>query len=475
MPPSDLNGQLERTLAPRGQQHLLRWWDELTDEQQADLHSQVQLVPWELVDAVLPTHVLGRPPVVVPAHLDPAPIHSKSDLLADPGHSGRIVSQGKELLAGGKVAALTVAGGQGTRLGFEGPKGMFPVTPVRRQTLFGLFAEMVRAARTRYAVPIAWYVMTSEANHGPTVAYFEQQRFFGLRREEVVFFTQGMLPAFDFQGRVLMADKHRIALAPDGHGGTLRALAASGALTDLRRRGVEVLSYFQIDNPLAQPFDPMFIGLHAETGSEASTKVTPKVADDEKVGVACLADGRLRVIEYTEFPPNLTGSRFPDGRRRFDAGNLAIHLFDVAFVERLVGTTFQLPLRRAEKIVPYIGEDGSPCKPRTPNAVKLEMFIFDVLPLARNPLVLEVERADEFAPVKNANGADSLETSQRAQVERCARWLEKAEVPVPRRPTGECDLVVEMTPQFALDAEDVICNRHRIPPLRPGSSICLDA
>ncbi|MEK7325363.1 MAG: UDPGP type 1 family protein, partial [Chloroflexota bacterium] len=356
------------------------------------------------------------------------------------------VRLGRQRLASSKVAALTVAGGQGTRLGFAGPKGAVPVTPVGGKTLFQLFAETVLAAGRRYNVSNPWYVMTSPANHHETVDYFIEHNFFGLPRPDVFLFSQGMLPAFDFRGRLLLEEKHRLALSPDGHGGVLKALLLSGALDDMHARGVEVISYFQVDNPLVKPFDPLFIGLHVLTQSEMSTKVARKADDLERVGNLCLRDGRLTVIEYSEFPQTHAREQNADGRRRFDAANLAIHLLDVGFVQRITSRTFDLPYRRAEKVVPYRDENGLLISPTTPNAIKLETFIFDVLPWAKNPLVLEVDRAEEFSPVKNLTGVDSLESAKRDQVRRACRWLEVAGVSIPRGLDGEPNVTVAISP-----------------------------
>ncbi len=349
-----------------------------------------------------------------------------------------------------------------------------PVTPVGGKTLFQLFAETVLAAGRRYGALIPWYVMTSPANHDETFGFLARHDFFGLPRGDVFVFPQGMLPVFDFAGRLLLEDKHRLALAPDGHGGALKALLRSGALADMQARGVEIISHFQVDNPLVKPFDPLFIGLHVLTQSEMSTKVARKADDLERVGNVCLRDGRLTVIEYSEFPETHARARNAEGGRRFDAGNLAIHLLDVGFVQRITSRSFELPYRRAEKVVPFINDNGSLVSPITTNAVKLETFIFDVLPLATNPLVLEVDRAEEFSPAKNLTGVDSLESAKRDQVRRACRWLEAAGVKVPRDPDGEPDVTVEISPLFALQAEDVVAKPDRLPPLEPGAAIYIE-
>jgi UDP-N-acetylglucosamine/UDP-N-acetylgalactosamine diphosphorylase len=452
----------------------LRWWPELSDAQREGLLGQIESIPWDALDPVISTLVRERPKPVRLTGLQPAPVFPRQPPPEQRLMYEDAVRRGREMLSAGKVAAFTVAGGQGTRLGFDGPKGMLPVTPVGNRTLFDLYAAMVLAARRKYGADIAWYIMTSLANHEATLAYFRSHGFFGLPSQDVMFFTQGMLPAFDFQGRALLADKDSPALSPDGHGGSLKALVHSGAVDDMKRRGISTISYFQVDNPLVKPFDPLFIGLHGRTGSEMSTKVAPKADDLERVGNVCLHQGKVTVVEYFEFPEEYARARDSQGRRLFDAGNLAIHVIEVGFVERIAGQTFQLPFRRAEKIVPYVDEAGRIRRPDKPNAVKLETFIFDVLPLARNPLMLEVERAEEFSPVKNASGVDSVETAHRDQVARACRWLESAGVAVPRQPDGRPDVTVCISPLLALDADDLVGRAGRIPTLKPGETRYLE-
>ena len=473
----DLKTRLDRcrdVLRPRGQDHVLKHWDALNATQRAELLADVESIPWDAVDPLIRSHVLSKPEHALSTDLAPPEVYPHT-----PGPDRRKLyaeasEQGRSMLRDGKVAAFTVAGGQGTRLGIDGPKGAVAVTPVGDQTLFGLFAETVKAARKKYDAAIPWYIMTSPANHGQTVRFFEDHDYFGLPRDDVSMFSQGMLPAFDRSGKLLLDQPHRLALAPDGHGGSLKALVASGALQDMQSRGVQTISYFQIDNPLVRPFDPLFIGLHARTSSEMSTKVTPKADDLERVGNVCIRDGKLGVVEYSDFPDDLARAKNDDGTRKFDAGNLAIHLLDVAFVDRVIAQSFDLPYRRADKKVAFVDDHGTRVDPDEPNAVKLETFVFDALPLARNGLVLQVDRTEEFSPVKNATGVDSLETSQRDQVRRAVRWLEAAGARIPRKADGEPDCAVVIAPSFALDAEDVVAQRNRLPRVERGQSILLE-
>ena len=471
---ADRREAARQMLASVGQEHLLRWMDELDPHRQRHLLDEIESVPWDTLASLIQTRVLTKPAVAMPQSLEPAEVYPhepQGELCAVYAKARRL---GRSLIAEGKVAAFTVAGGQGTRLGVDGPKGAVEVTPVGNRSLFAIFAETVRAVRARYNVPVPWYIMTSPANHEQTIEYLKAHTFFGLPESDVSLFPQAMLPAFDLAGKALLAEKHRLALAPDGHGGSLKALVARGALRDMRSRGVEIVSYFQVDNPLVKPFDPLFVGLHRMTNSEMSTKVSPKADDLERVGNVCKGDGKTLVIEYSDFPETCARARNEDGARKFDAGNLAIHMFEVAFIERIVGDAFTLPYRRAEKAVAFVDDSGSPQQPDAPNAVKLETFVFDALPMAVSPLVLEVDRAEEFSPVKNATGVDSLESSRRDQNRRACRWLSAAGVNVPRGSDGEPEATVTIAPSFAVDAEDVVARKDDIGRLRPGDKVVLE-
>ncbi len=461
-------------LERRNQQHALRWWGELDSEGQSRLLDQVESIPWETVEPLIASHVLDRPRVAVPSHPAPAPVYPRTPRPEQKELYEEARLLGERLLAAGKVAAFTVAGGQGTRLGYDGPKGAVAVTPVGDKSLFSIFAETILAVRDRTGATIPWYVMTSPGNRTQTEDYLRQHAFFGLPAADVSLVDQAMLPAFDHEGRLILEAKDRIAMAPDGHGGSLKALATGGALADMRARGVEIISYFQVDNPLVKPLDPLFIGLHAKAGSEMSAKVAPKADDHEKVGNVCSVDGKVLVIEYTDFPEELARAKDADGHRRFDAGNLAIHLLNVAFVERIVGRSLSLPFRRADKVVTFINDAGDPVTPAAPNAIKFETFVFDALPLAKSALVLEVDRAEEFSPVKNATGVDSLESSQRDQNLRACRWLAAAGATIPRRADGEPDVTIAIAPSFAVDAAGVRARCGDLPNLQPGATVYIE-
>lgn len=435
-----------------GQGHLFQWWHELGSAGKERLLRQVADIDFDLVQELVRALVLGckREPLLP---LDPAPVISLPADETGRRDRWRARQEGEALLRAGKVAPLVAAGGQGTRLGFDGPKGAFPIGPVSNACLFRILAERILAARRRYGAAVPWYVLTSPANDRQTRRFFQEQGWFGLPKEDVVFFRQGTLPSVDPAGKILMEDKAEVAMSPDGHGGTFPALWKSGVLDDMERRGIEEISYFQVDNVLVPPLDPVFAGCHRLGDADMSSKVVRKAYPEEKMGVFCLREGKLVVVEYSELPPEHMHATGPDGTLRYWAGNIAVHMIRVDFVRRLQAENLRLPFHRAEKKIPCIGNDGNPVFPDKPNGVKFETFIFDALPLARRSVTLEVSRKEEFSPVKNARGVDSPESAQRDLMELHASWLEDTGISVPRKPDGSLAFRIEISPLFALDRE----------------------
>jgi UDP-N-acetylglucosamine/UDP-N-acetylgalactosamine diphosphorylase len=354
-------------------------------------------------------------------------------------------------LKAGKVAALLVAGGQGTRLGFDHPKGLYQVGPVSGASLFQILLEKVLATGRRYGVAVPLYLMTSPATHAETLEFLAANDRFGLPESDVHVFCQGTMPAVDAEsGRLLLDSPGSLALSPDGHGGMLAALGRSGGLSDLAARGIEQLFYFQVDNPLAPVCDPDFLGYHLLAGSELSTLVVAKQFPTERVGNVANVDGRLRIIEYSDLPEAAANRRRADGSLELWAGNTAIHVFDVALLKRLSSQADALPFHLAHKAVPHLDEQGRRVEPAKPNAIKFERFIFDLLPAARNGIVVEADPSQSFAPLKNAPGSerDSPETVHRQMVALHRSWLEAAGLRVAD------GIDVEISPLFALDAEE---------------------
>jgi UDP-N-acetylglucosamine/UDP-N-acetylgalactosamine diphosphorylase len=473
-----------------GQAQVLHFWEQLDDARRARLLDQIDSVDWPEIARLVESHVRQTPRFELPHGLRPAPWYPHSP-------SGELVARyaaaremGIELIRQNKVAAFTVAGGQGTRLGWDAPKGTFPATSVRGLSLFGCLAEYLRKTQEKYRAVVPWYIMTSPANDAPTRAFFNEHRHFGLSPANVMFFPQAMMPALGLHGenlgKVLLEAPESMALSPNGHGGSLKALYSSGAIADMKKRGIEQVCYTQVDNPLVRVVDPLFIGLHAGDGCAMSSKMLPKREPLEKLGNFCLVDGRVMVIEYSDLPEELAYQTLPDGQLRFRAGSIAIHLLRVDFVETLNrGGNFSLPFHRAEKKVPCVDlKTGQVVRPHKSNAVKLETFVFDALPLGDKSIIYETDRIDEFAPIKNADappgaGAldqpaalDSPRSSKDLQVQRAARWLEAQGVKVPRRADGTVAAVIEISQLTAIEPDDL--HGVRLPAeVKPDSQLLL--
>jgi UDP-N-acetylglucosamine/UDP-N-acetylgalactosamine diphosphorylase len=447
---------VRRRVADAGQEHVFRFWNELPEEGRWRLLAQLAEVDFDELADLVEEHVTHPRPHALPADLEPAPYIPLPSTPDAHACRTRMVERGEDLLRAGKVAAFVVAGGQGTRLGYDGPKGAFPLGPVSQRPLFQIFAESLHAARRAYGSRIPWYIMTSRANDMATRDFFEAWNYFDLPRSDVRFFTQGMMPAVDFTGRLVMAARDQLAWSPDGHGGSIRALARSGMLADMAGRGIDLVSYFQVDNPLVPPVDAALLGYHADADSDMSSKMARKRDPKEKIGVFCTSGGRLHVIEYSDLPDDLAQARDDAGRLRYEAGSIAIHVLSRRFIERLSGgRRFALPFHRAHKKIPCVDERGRPVDPAEPNGVKFEMFVFDALPMAERPVVLEIDRAREFSPVKNAQGQDSPATARRDMVRLAAGMLEEAGVRVLRGPGGEPTVQVEISPVAARNVEEL--------------------
>jgi UDP-N-acetylglucosamine/UDP-N-acetylgalactosamine diphosphorylase len=466
--------KLKTVLKKYGQSHILAFWDRLGPARQDRLLAQINQLDFAQLNRWREEFVLNASPFKLPDKLAPAPFYAHQP--SDAGQRGKYDQArqlGDKLISQGKVAACVVAGGQGTRLGFDGPKGNFPISPVKNKTLFQIFAESISAACKKYHTSCPWYIMTSPLNYQQTLDIFSANNYYGLNKNDVFVFQQGTLPNFSLDGKILLSDIDTIATSPDGHGGSLRALYNSGALADMQKRGIEFASYWQVDNSLINIFDPLFIGLHALDGAEMSSKGLSKTGPFEKLGNFCLAGGKVTVIEYSDLHDELAEKRNPDGSLAFELGSIAIHIISVDFIERLNKHGFVLPLHKAVKKIPYIDERGQRIEPKEPNGVKLESFVFDALPLAKKSIILQTIRSEEFAPAKNATGVDSTQSARQMTVDRSAAWLESAGVKVPRKADGLPDCVIEISPGFALTREDVAEKRDKIPIIKPGDKIYL--
>jgi UDP-N-acetylglucosamine/UDP-N-acetylgalactosamine diphosphorylase len=440
--------ELLHRLARHGQQHVLVGWDDLPTADRVALVGQLAGIDLGELDALYRRK--DEPHTVLPARdrIAPVPIQPAAASAED-------VARGEAALRGGEVAALVVAGGQGSRLGSDRPKGVFPVGPVSGASLFRVHAEKVLALSRRYGAAVPFLVMTSPATHAETVAYFRAEAFFGLAERDVYFFQQGTMPAVDLaSGKLLLERPGKLFQSPNGHGGTLTAAAETGLLADLTKRGVKHVFYFQVDNPLVKVCDPGFVGRHVAAAAEASSKVVVKEQPGEKVGILAAIDGRCGIIEYSDLPDAMAAERDAGGALTFRAGSPAIHLFTVPFLERVTARGTGLAYHLARKKVPfYDAATGRTVEPADANAIKFELFVFDALPMAERWLAVETPRAEEFAPLKNGTGPDSPQTVRAAISALHAGWLEAAGVPTHGHP-------VEVSPLVALDAAEL---RSKLP------------
>ncbi len=449
-----LNEQTLELLRKHEQEHLVQFWDELNDEQQRHLQHQIDdidfTLQWKLIEQRNAKEGTGT-------DLDRAK-HAKSpeQLVRLPQNEAERAERknaklaGLELIKAGKVGAILVAGGQGSRLGFDYPKGMYPIGPVSQRTLFQILSEQLLARSQQAGVEIPYFVMTSEATHLSTTIFFRDNGYFGLGEHNVFFFQQASLPAIDdSSSAILLSEKGSISTSPDGHGGTLRALQKHGMLDVMNERGIEHLFYHQVDNPTAIVCDPVLLGLHEKYESDLTTKVVAKATPEEKMGVLVTIDGKTEIIEYSDLSSEDAYRKDTEGNDVFWAGNTAIHVFRRAFIETLLFEEFSLPFHVAHKKIVHIDSEGTLVEPKSPNGNKFEQFIFDALPHTNVALVVEGDRDREFNPVKNSDGNDSPATSRAAMLRIASEWIQSAGGNV------EEGVKVEISPLYALDAADL--------------------
>jgi len=408
------DGLYER-LSKVGQEHLLKFWDELTLDQQEQLVRDIEELNLNELK-----HYFDR----ATASLSDNGI--KLDDCLQPIPETKVVSikrtaeerlnayrdEGLRQISQGHVAVLLMAGGQGTRLGFAHPKGMYDVELPSRKTLFRIQAERIQKleelaydATGRHGT-ITWYIMTSEHTIQPTYEYFMANKYFGLKKENVILFEQGSLPCFEYDGKIILDEKYRLARAPDGNGGIYRAMKQQGILDDIAKRGILYLHAHSVDNILIKVADPVFIGYCVQENADCAAKVVEKSHPNEPVGVVAIVDGKYQVVEYSEISAKTAEMRNSDGRLTFNAGNICNHFFTSAFLHK-IGTTYEkeLKLHVAKKKITFIDNSGKRTTPENPNGIKIEKFVFDVFEFAQKFVAMEVPRDEEFSALKNADVA----------------------------------------------------------------------
>lgn len=442
---------LRETLAAHGQDHVLRYWDDLDGPRREHLVAQLADINLDQMDRLIEKWVKNDPPPETFNAITPVPVVPPVDPSRPDAQAAW--EAGEEALRAGRIGLVVVAGGQGTRLGYDGPKGAYPIGPLTGWTLFGYHAAKIRGLQRRYNITLPWYIMVSDTNRAATEAFFAEHDFLGLDPAAVRFFQQKMVPCVDANGKFMLDSEGSLAMNPNGHGGSLLALVDEGIVADCKARGIDTLSYFQVDNWAVKVADPYFLGYHLLGNSEFSSKVHRKQEVRESVGVHCVCDGVTHVIEYSELDlyPQLLETD-AEGKPVHFAGNPAIHALDIGFVERVYKDFEQFPWHRAHKKIPHLNEQGERVEPDAPNGYKFETFIFDALQLTnRQPVALEILAPGEYTPIKQPEGANSVAAARASMTAYWSKWLEAAGMSIARDADGAPQHPVEISPAFALD------------------------
>ena len=444
-----ISRELSEPLSQFGQEDLVAFWDRLDAAKQQQLEQQIRALDLVELNDLFQQATKAEEEDIDWTSVCPAPAYRLQDHSTN--SAAMAYQLGVEALRTNQVGVVLVAGGQGSRLGFEQPKGLFPIGPVSQRCLLQVLIDRIRAISNRYESSIPLYLMTSPQTKCPLEDFLEKHRPGEMEGTQIKLFCQQAIPAVDRRtGKILMESTDSIALSPNGHGGMLAAFAEQGCLADAEQRSLKYLFYGQIDNPLLPICDPQLIGYHILAQSEMSTHVVAKTAASEKVGVALLRDDQFQILEYSQLPETVATRNDPDGNLLFWAGSIGSHVFSTSLLRQAADDTSLLPYHASKKNVPCVQPDGTPVNPTTLNAFKFERFIFDLATAATNPVLVEVDRQEAFAPVKNADGAerDTPMTARQMMSDLYRSWLVAASIQVAP------DVDIEINPCWALDQEE---------------------
>ena len=404
--------QVEKILRKTGQEHLLKQYERLTDDKKKqEFLNSILTIDFDAINEIY----LNSKKNSDNEDFTIEPIKFIDKEKIDEKEYIEYEKLGKEIIKNGKLAVVTMAGGQGTRLGHTGPKGTFDLGLGNHKSIFEILCDTLKAENERYGVSVPWYIMTSDENNAETVEFFEKNNYFGYNKGDIFFFTQSKLPMVDTEGKCLIDEKGNIKEAADGHGGIFKSILNGGALYDMQSRGIEWVFIGGVDNVLVKPVDPVLIGLSIKENVEAAGKSIIKANPYEKVGIFCKKDGRPSVIEYSEISDELAEERLENGELKYAESHILCNLFSLNAINKIA--SIDLPYHVAFKKAKYIDNDGNLIISDKPNAYKFESFIFDAFEKLDDLVVLRVKRENEFAPVKNAEGEDSPETARKLYIE----------------------------------------------------------
>ncbi len=395
--------QAREKLERYGQQHVLKYYEELSGEERQALLDQIEATDMSILEACLHREELARKGVITPLAA------MQLDEIAACRES--FTQTGLEAIRAGRVGAVLLAGGMGTRLGSDAPKGMYNVGVTRELYIFECLINNLMDVVKQADTWIHLFVMTSEKNHDATVAFLKEKDYFGYRAEYIHFFRQEMAAATDYQGKIYLEEKGRLSTSPNGNGGWFISLQNNGLLQLVHSEGIEWLNVFAVDNVLQRIADPCFVGATIQRNCVVGAKVVRKNAPDEKVGVMCLEDGRPSIVEYYELTEEMMNARDEKGDYAYYFGVILNYLFKVKDLEQMMAS--DMPLHIVEKKIPCLDGEGNPVKPEEPNGYKFENLVLDMIHQLDSCLPFEVEREREFAPIKNAAGVDSVESARK--------------------------------------------------------------
>ena len=400
--------QVEQTLAKYGQEQLLDEYNRLTDKKEKqDFLDSILTIDFNQVKTLYENS--KEKPSFMDSKIEPIDYTDKSKLSKEEYEKYKAI--GEKKIKEGKLAVVTMAGGQGTRLGHSGPKGTYDLGLDTHKSIFEILTDTLNEARKKYEVDIPWYIMTIEQNNKPTVEFFKQHNFFGYPEKCVTFFKQGKLPMLSTDGKILIDENGKIKEAADGHGGIFQSMLRDGVIYDMKARGIEWVFIGGVDNVLVKPVDAVLIGLAEDKNVLAAGKSLVKANPQEKVGVFCKRNGKPSVIEYSEITPEMAAETNENGELKYGESHILCNLFNIKAIEKI--SQMNLPYHIAFKKAKYIDNNGNLVVPDKPNAYKFESFLFDAFESLDDLAIMRVKREEEFAPVKNAEGVDSPETARK--------------------------------------------------------------